>query len=293
MEQLINSVKYECIYINGIYSKFFSRIPLDIANQNNIKTIVSTRGMLSPHALNVKPVKKKIFLAAQNALSKYKQVHFHVTNEIEKEHVKNVISKYDKISAIPNLPRPQSADKSPMIKKESGKVKFISLGRIAEEKGTLVSLEALRNVKGHVLLHLYGSIYNERYWQKCESVISKLPENIKVNYCGALPSEKVMQTLQEYHFLLLPSKGENYGHAIVESFIANRPVAISKHTPWKDLKSKNMGYDVEESQLNNTLQEITDMPDEVFQNMTMSIYNNIENILDINTIKMQYHKLFN
>lgn len=292
MENVINSIDCSVIYINGIYSKWFSRLPLKIAQKLNLKTVIATRGMLSPHALAVKSFKKHVFLAVQNALKTYKNVHFHVTHADEKADVESVIVDFQDISIIPNLSRTLDQPKPESIPKLTGEVKLIGLGRIAEEKGTLISLNALQHIKGKVCFDLYGTIYDEVYWKKCQQAIDNLPPNIEVNYKGNLDSDQVIQILSQYHFLLLPSKGENYGHAIVESFIANRPVVISKQTPWKDLKAKNIGYDVEETELHQILQNIVDMPDEVYQNMATSIYKNIENTLDINTIQKQYRELF-
>ena len=37
--------------------------------------------------------------------------------------------------------------------------------------------------------------------------------------------------------MFLPSKGENFGHIIMESLAASTPVIISDLTPWKDLEN--------------------------------------------------------
>lgn len=83
MQEVIESVNSDTIYINGIYSKFFSIAPLQIAKKLNLKTIVAARGMLSPHALAVKALKKKLFLWWMNARCNYYNVVFHATNEQE------------------------------------------------------------------------------------------------------------------------------------------------------------------------------------------------------------------
>ena len=50
--------------------------------------------------------------------------------------------------------------------------------------------------------------------------------------------------MKNYHCLFLPSTGENYGHAIVEAFSAGLPVIISTLTPWKNLESQKVGWDI-------------------------------------------------
>lgn len=291
MQAVMESVDTDTIYINGIFSKYFSRWPLQIANKLNLRTIVASRGMLSPHGLAVKALKKKLFLQLVNTKNTYKNIHFHATNVEEKEAIQQVVKKYKHISAIPNFPR-KVEHHIQFIHKKKQQVHLISLGRIAIEKGTMVSLKALSKINGSVILHLYGTIYDENYWKECQAIIQQLPKEIQVDYRGALASNDVMQTLQQYHFLLLPSKGENYGHAIVESFMANRPVIISKNTPWKNLVEKQMGYDVEESDLSQTLQTVVDMNQDDYNAMCKSIHANLEDVLEIAATKRKYQELF-
>lgn len=289
---VMQSAKADVVYINGVYSKFFSIAPLKIARELQHKTIVAARGMLSPHALQVKKLKKQLFLRWVNSKKAYKEVVFHATQEAEKADIAKVIKQYKSISVIPNFPRAVDTTENKAIIKQAGEVRFISLGRIAEEKGTLVSLAALQHCTGNVVVDLYGTIYSESYWEKCQALINSLPENIKVTYKGTLPADQVIDTLQGYHFLLLPSKGENYGHSIVESFMAQRSVIISKHTPWKDLAAKNIGFDVAENELPQTIQNAIDMNNTEYTNITQSINQQLPTLLKVNELNDKYEALF-
>ena len=42
--------------------------------------------------------------------------------------------------------------------------------------------------------------------------------------------------------MYLPTTGENFGHAIMESFLNGRPVIISDRTPWLELEAKGVGW---------------------------------------------------
>ncbi len=97
---------------------------------------------------------------------------------------------------------------------------------------------------GNVDLDIYGAIYNTEYWEECKVVISNCPPNIKVNYRGFLEPSQIEETIQQYHFLSLLSLGENFGHVILESFMARRPVIISDQTPWKGLGKNRLGWDL-------------------------------------------------
>ena len=45
--------------------------------------------------------------------------------------------------------------------------------------------------------------------------------------------------------MVLPTLGENYGHVIVESFSVGLPIILSKKTPWLNLASKHLGWDLD------------------------------------------------
>ena len=246
IEQLILEIRPDVLYVSGIYSRLFSQVPVDFGKAQGIRTIVAPRGMLSPHALAVKPIKKKAFLLFQNIRSAYHQVEFHVTSGAERFDVDKSIWRFKKKHLLGNLPRLQITENNTFIEKQSGVLKLVSIARIAPEKGTLEGIEALSAIKdGIIELDLFGTRYNVDYWLECENAIKRLPSNITVNYQGVCESDAVAQTLLNYHFLYLPSEGENYGHSIVESFFAGRPVIIRDKTPWKNLEIQKVGFDCE------------------------------------------------
>jgi hypothetical protein len=129
-------------------------------------------------------------------------------------------------------------------------------------------IEALQNVKGDMILDIYGPIYDAAYWDECKKEIQKLPANVTLTYKGILASEAVMATLEAYDFFVLLSEGENFGHAILEAFMSGCPVIISDKTPWTHLKSKKVGWDIS---INNH-----SIIESVFESaiaMTPSVYN--------------------
>jgi glycosyltransferase involved in cell wall biosynthesis len=75
-------------------------------------------------------------------------------------------------------------------------------------------------------------------------VMHFLPKNTTILYRGPLPHEQVMLTLGIHHIFVLPSKAENFGHAIFEALSAGRPVLISDKTPWRKLREEQVGWDL-------------------------------------------------
>ena len=71
-----------------------------------------------------------------------------------------------------------------------------------------------------------------------------MPSNITVNYKGSIEKDKVQKLFQEYHFMFMPTTGENFGHIIFEALNTGCPVIISDQTPWLNLTEKKAGWDI-------------------------------------------------
>jgi glycosyltransferase involved in cell wall biosynthesis len=118
------------------------------------------------------------------------------------------------------------------------------LSRISPKKNLLGAIELMRCVSGRLSLDVYGPIEDIAYWQHCEAIANRLPANLRVHYRGTVAPDAVVSTLAQYDAMFLPTLGENFGHAIIESLAAGCPVVISNRTPWRDLQAKGMGWDL-------------------------------------------------
>lgn len=234
-------------YITGVYSLRFSILPLLFARKvPGLRVVVAPRGMLSPHAIGVKRLKKQVFLTVARIVRLYKGVLFQATNSREAKDIAKLFP-HNEVVLAPNLPRPVTTSGPLPVQKESGSLKLVFVGRIAPEKNTLGAVKALRDfaksaMAPQVELRIYGQIYDHAYWDSCLEVIGQLPENITVLQMGAISPELLPQAVGEAHFLLLPSAGENYGHAIVEALTFGRPVIISDQTPWNGVEAARAGW---------------------------------------------------
>ena len=63
------------------------------------------------------------------------------------------------------------------------------------------------------------------------------PKNITVNYKGVVKPDRINLILSRYDLFILPTRGESYGHVILESLTSCTPVLISDRTPWKTVKN--------------------------------------------------------
>jgi glycosyltransferase involved in cell wall biosynthesis len=264
LKQLIENTAYDQLYISGIYSWYFSILPLLLRSQQ-VPTLVAPRGMLNPQAFSVKPLKKKVYIALAKAFNLYKNVTFHVTNTDEAAQVKSRLGDQAVVHIAPNFPRKMSLAYKSQTEINTPK-RFVSIARISVEKGTHHLIKALIGLEHPIVLDLYGPIYDEAYWEKCKTLIKKLPATSQVHYKGVVASDEIPTLLKRYDVFTLLSEGENFGHAILEAFAAGCPVIISNRTPWNNLETQHIGWDVDLSdaqEINRTfIKAITMNPNE-------------------------------
>ena len=294
LKTIISDLEFDIAFINGIYSWYFSILPIFILKKEHKPIIVSARGMLNSQAFSVKRKKKKIYLAIARLLGIYKGVKFHATNLDEAKCIKAEIGLNASVQVAPNLPRKLSNQQTDK-KNKSNPTRFVNIARIAVEKGTLTLLSALKDIKEPMELDLYGPIYDSVYWDNCKTVISELPNYIKVTYKGVLESEEVPLTLTEYDFFALLSEGENFGHAILEAFSAGLPVLISNKTPWKNLENQHLGWDINlknRTEILNALNVAISMKSEDYIKWSESAYQHAKTFIENPELIEQNKALF-
>lgn len=239
-KKLLAEKDYDAIYINGIWSRQFSILPLQLLKKSDKKVIVVVRGMLAKGAMQFGTTKKKAFLSVAKLGALYRNVRFQATTEEEVHDIKQHIGRKANITLLPNLPRPTQPERQSITKKE-GELKVLCLARIAVEKNNLYAIERMADLQGEVQLDLCGPIYDTDYWSKCLRLIDTLPKHIKVLHINGVEGDMVPELLAEHHLMFLPTKGENFGHVIFESLSVGRPVLISDRTPWQDLEASRAG----------------------------------------------------
>lgn len=245
--ELIDSQKPDFIYLNSMYSYQFSILPLLLLWRKKIQAriILAPRGMLQEGALKFKSKKKKLFIFLLKCMHIPQRIHFHATDPQEKKDILRRFPKAGSVEVIPNFSGAVPISASP-IEKVPGHLCCVYISRIIPKKNILFFLKLLNMVPENIELEftIYGEVEDEKYWQQAQKVIHFLPKNTTVLYCGPLPHERVNTCLEANHVFVLPSKGENFGHAIFEAFSAGRPCLISDKTPWRGLKKDQIGWDI-------------------------------------------------
>jgi glycosyltransferase involved in cell wall biosynthesis len=248
--KLMRDESFDYVYLNGIYSLYFTLIPLFILRKKQHQHIViAARGMLSPGSLNVKKTKKQLFLRMIKMARLFSGITFHASTETEKREIQEIMGNKVTIKTAGNLPSLKKRWNVPERVKVPGTLHLVNIARIAPEKNLLLALKILQLVKTTVKFDFYGPVYDTAYWEKCKEVMAALPTNVTAMYKGSVASNHVVTVLEGAHFLFMPTSGENFGHIILQSLSTGCPVIISDQTPWKKLEHENCGWDIPLTQL--------------------------------------------
>lgn len=288
---IIHDIDPDVIFVNGLYSIPYTIMPL--LYKGKARKIVSARGMLHPGALSQKTTKKKVFLGLFKMLGLHKKCEFHSTTEDETGYINQIFGGRQKVWCITNLPNVQEYQQP--IAKNTGAVKLVSISLISPMKNILCVLQALMNVKQSVVYDIYGPVKDAEYWADCQKMIKKLPGNINVNHKGELNPIKIPEALSGYHYFILPSKSENFGHAIYEALSAGKPVVTSHNTPWNNLEEAGAGYNINPDntiELTETIEQLGRVDDKTYTQSTINAKEYITAQYNLEKIKEQYKYMF-
>lgn len=257
IKHLLNTHNFDRVYLNSFFSLKFSILPIILAKKQNIKIILAPRGMLGEGALAIKSFKKKWFLKIFKTIGFNKNIIWHATDASEYDEIKLHFGKHQKVIVAPNLSK-KIFQSVPLKNKQQDHLKLFFLSRIALKKNLLgvIKIFSLLPKSVTVDFTIIGPIDEIKYWKECQSKLRDLPNNVKVSYLGAIPNHELTTILNDQHVMILPTQHENFGHVIMESWQAGCPVIISKHTPWKNLESKQLGFDLDNNNINSYVKAI-------------------------------------
>jgi glycosyltransferase involved in cell wall biosynthesis len=244
---LIHSVEPDYLFINSMYSYQFTILPLLLKARGKYAAgiVLAPRGMLQQGAMKFKTIKKKFFIALMNASGIPSKISFQATDEQEKQDILRYFPKAKSVSVISNFTGGRNGPPKP-IEKKPAEIKVVYISRIIPKKNLLFFIKLLAEVHFtfNICLNIHGEMEDKAYWAQCEEVIRGLKKNIGVQYRGPLPHVEVDRVLGEHHLFVLPTEGENFGHAIFEALSCGRPVLISDQTPWRNLQEHKAGWDI-------------------------------------------------
>ncbi len=232
-----------------MFSVYGTLLPLILwkLRGSRVRVVLAPRGMLKPSALNHRRWKKKIAITLLRHLRLTEAVVFHATSEDELQEVQSTFPGCA-AQIVPNVPVTPASSDSWGVKK-TGELQLAFVGRIHPIKNLHLLLEVLSRVSCRTHLRIIGPEEDAAYRTHCRQLIQALPPHVTVAFLGSLPEHEVIRHLQTVDAMALLTAGENFGHAIFESFAAGTPVLISDQTVWRGLSGRFAGWDLPLSDL--------------------------------------------
>lgn len=274
----VEEIHPDILYLNSLFSKLFTIAPLMVANRKNIPVVLAPRGMLGAGALDIKKRKKKMFITLAKFMRLYKHVIWHASTEIERDDICKTFGKKAHVMIARNIPVAQSKSLEEVLdNKNTGICRFVFISRISAIKNLHLAVESAKKLKNTMPIYfdIYGHIEEPEYFDSFKEDI-KDHGNVKIEYKGVLNPAKIADVYLHADFMVMPTRHENYGHAIVEAWANGCPVIISKNTPWKNLNVQGLGWDVDitnPDNLTKAMQESIDIDFSSYISMVRSSYN--------------------
>jgi len=282
LHRTLNDLQYDLLYLNSFFSPLTAKIMFmrRVGLIPGKPIVLAPRGEFSPGALSLKRFKKRLYIFLARGAGLYKSIVWQASSRYEAQDISSVFggdidSETSSICIAPNLPSMSLCEIRPerRLPKQVGSVEIIFLSRIVRKKNLDVALKFLAHVSGKVQFDIYGPVEDLPYWQECQALISQLPADVQVRYSSVVTPDRVIETFSQYHLFLFPTRGENFGHVILEALCAGCLVLTSDQTPWRNLVEKRVGWDVplsEPARFWAVLDEMFSMDDLTFREWSQS-----------------------
>lgn len=295
IRQQVRTVQPDFIYLNSMFSRFFTLYPLLQHRMGAFKSklVLAPRGMLRPSALDFKKGKKQFFLNLFKTLGLHKKISFHATDKEEMEAVERTFGIRARGMVIPNFPATIQAYQG-SLQKKPGELSMIFVGRLHPIKNLSLLLRQIALVKGKLSLTVVGNEEDDAYVELCKAQAAELDPDKQVRFCGAVPNDQLPELLAKHHVFALPTSGENFGHAIFEALSLGKPVVISDQTPWRNLTASKAGWDLP---LNSdafaaAIQQMLNSTDEDYKEWSAGAWKFAATFVASSDLRSDYAKLF-
>lgn len=231
-------VRPDVVYFNSFFSFWYTIVPLFILRLGGLRRIIlAPRGEFASAALSMKPSRKRFYIAIFKLLRLHEAVSFQASSEDEAKDIKLGLQSHDlDVIVAPDVPGAvkNAVDLADVSMRTSEVLKLVFLSRISPVKNIDYLIEILHGVGARVDLKIFGPVEDRDYYEKCRDLTCRLPGNIHVDWCGELQPSEVHNAFFGADLFVFPTKGENFGHVIMESLSVGTPVIVSDKTPWKE-----------------------------------------------------------
>jgi glycosyltransferase involved in cell wall biosynthesis len=242
LQKILNETQHEILYLNSFFNFKSSILPILIKyfKPSNTKILIAPRGEFSPGALNIKFKKKILYIFLSKLSGLYKNVFWQASSRIEANHIVKYFNT-KKVTIAPNLLSSKFNKRLDVqFSNITGPLRILFLSRISPKKNLKFLIKCLFELKSNVILNIYGTIEDQKYWDECLFLIKKAPNNVKIFYKGQADPINVSTIFLTNDVFIFPTLGENFGHVIFESLSNSTPIIISDQTPWVECENKSV-----------------------------------------------------
>jgi glycosyltransferase involved in cell wall biosynthesis len=309
MGLIMGERRFDLIYLNSLFSRDFTfkvllALKLWPAGSRRVPLLLAPRGELSPQALSIKKIRKAAFLLFARASRLYTNCVYHAESDKEQEEINQQANRFLGRSRKPQIlvaisPSPKvdiASIQTPA--KQSGLLRICYLSRINAIKNLDYAISVLSRCSGTIQFDIYGPIggeANDGYLHTCRTLAEQAPANLAIDFKGAVAPHQTRQIISQYHLFFLPTKTENFGHAIYEAISAGTPVLISDRTPWRNLDSHGIGWDVcldDSSRFVDVIDNLVAMDQTGHDQLTKNIRRFLDDYYSRDVSEERLHQLF-
>jgi glycosyltransferase involved in cell wall biosynthesis len=248
LAKILRDTPHDLLYLNGFFSPRVTGIPLIARRLGMIPrrpVVVAPRGEFSEGAMELKTWKKRPYIMTAKMLGLYEGVIWQASSRHEADDITRVMGVRSKdLHVAGNLSSGLSSGVVHRTRSADAPFRIVFLSRISPMKNLGFAVECLSRVQVPVAFCIYGPAEDAAYWSDCQQKIARLPDHVRVCYQGAVGPSEVPRIMAAHDLFFLPTRGENYGHVIVEAMCAGTPVLISDTTPWRGLAAEGVGRDL-------------------------------------------------
>lgn len=230
------------LYVNSLLSPVYSLWPLVLMRFRAVRrcrVLLTPRGELAPAALATKSTKKKVALPVIRRILSGLDVVWQASSEREAEEIRRFIGESGQSVIVrshpPPVPQHVEAPANAVLS-----VAFV--GRMVSGKNFRLLAEALERVSFGVRVFVVGILEDHAYWRGCQPILGRAGPAVEVLTLGHLEHAEVIEMLHGVDALVLPTRGESFGHSIAEALSVGCPVLIPDSTMWTDIVTRGGGH---------------------------------------------------
>ena len=241
-----NSSSVDILYMNSLFSFrhcFLVLLLYKLKLLRLSRLVIAPRGQLINEAFKAKYAKKYFFVSLIRLLGLNKNVVFHATSNEEALAINSVFD--NEVVLCPTIPSYNLLEHVAVSNKVRNQLRCVYSARIHPHKNLFYILERIRDASKagvDLSLDVYGVREDESYFDMCIQFIND--NGLTVVFHGAVSHSLLAEALPKYDLFVLATLSENFGHSIAEALSLGLPVLISDRTPFRDLASEGVGFDV-------------------------------------------------